>query len=621
MSLFRRLALPALIAPVSLVAAEFVLPDLPTGEALLKQDGNGGIHVAFLGNEGTLHRVDEAGDPAVSGPSLLTPLRSYDLAPDGGVWAVANGEVSRSPLDPGDDVVIRTRSFQPHSDPGRLFVSRSGDVWLSDARAMRRNDGLFHPTGFVEGAENLLEPRCEDSFGNIWAARVDRRGRGVGLAVRTFADPFKWRELPLPEGIAGEWKGLCADDVGHVWLATTAEAVQINPKMADGGFRRFESPVEARISSIARVANRQIVVGFSDGTVRELKTTPETDAEWELKERSRLGPVRAMLHARDGRLWVISGDKLLRSDALREPWHGRWIEQSPMPAGNHDNIFARIGDKLYTAGGKTFFGWPAAEWVNLDHVWSYDTRDGTWAVEPPMLEPGKAYSGIAALEDELWLIGGHFRVERGLKATATVEIYDPETRRYRRGAEYPAARAQVVALTVGDRIYAVGGGAGKASSSEMFSIGTEEKEWRPEPPAPSPLTQAAGCVVAGKIHIASGARSNCPGLFVYDPESRKWSSVKHPLEPAPAAPLVAALDDTIWVMGGRGETGGLTATYAYSVSAEQWTRGPDLPVPVSWGAAEAVNGKILIAGGAYHDPQVGGSRVYNSDRVFFLKRK
>ena len=54
-------------------------------------------------------------------------------------------------------------------------------------------------------------------------------------------------------------------------------------------------------------------------------------------------------------------------------------EQPKMPAGNHDHIFARIGDRLYTAGGKTFFGFPAAEWVNLDHVWSYHIPSGTWA--------------------------------------------------------------------------------------------------------------------------------------------------------------------------------------------------------------------------------------------------
>ena len=29
-----------------------------------------------------------------------------------------------------------------------------------------------------------------------------------------------------------------------------------------------------------------------------------------------------------------------------------------------------------------------------------------------MLEPGKAYSGIAALDDELWLLGGLFRAGR-----------------------------------------------------------------------------------------------------------------------------------------------------------------------------------------------------------------
>ena len=89
-------------------------------------------------------------------------------------------------------------------------------------------------------------------------------------------------------------------------------------------------------------------------------------------------------------------------------WHEHWDEQPRMPAGNHDHIFARIGDRLYTAGGKTFFGWPASEWVNLDHVWSYHIPSGTWRVEPPMLEPGKAYSGIAALDDELWLLGRSF---------------------------------------------------------------------------------------------------------------------------------------------------------------------------------------------------------------------
>ena len=45
--------------------------------------------------------------------------------------------------------------------------------------------------------------------------------------------------------------------------------------------------------------------------------------------------------------------------------------------------------------------------------------------------------------------------------------------------------------------------------------------------------------------------------------------------------------------------------------------GPDIPLPVSWGAAASVNGRLLIAGGAYRDERVGD--YFNSDRVFLLR--
>lgn len=548
-------------------------------------------------------------------------------APNGDVYAIVFGE---------DGVVRRFRNEQwelttaqeingfgklPSDDVGRVFVSRLGEEWAMDARSKRRGGGPFVDTGVKSIGKSRLELRCEDVYGNFWGARLDGEGRGVGLAVLPFGDPRRWQSVALPQDLAGDWKGFCSDDIGSVWLATETAAVQINPRASDGGLRRFEAPDGARVTSIARVANRQIVAGFADGSIRELRTHPKTELEWRLVETLEGGPVRAMLHVSDGSLWAISGDKIFRSGALSEPWQQHWSEQPRMPAGNHDNIFARIGDKLYTAGGKTYFGWPATDWVNLDHVWSYDIGSGIWAVESPMLEPGKAYPGVATLNHELWIVGGLFRAGKGTKATDTVEIYNPRTRRYRLGPRYPAARGQIVALTVGGRLYAVGGEdlPAAGASPEMFSMGAGEMEWRPEPPAPGPLIQAAGCVVNGKMVIASGPMSQCPGFFVYDPAERKWSTVKHPAETAPRASLVAALGDDIWVMGGRGKTAGVRTTYSYSVKTGEWTPGPDLPIPVSWGAAAEVNGRILIAGGAYREDRAGG--IINSDRVFFLKGK
>ncbi len=227
-----------------------------------------------------------------------------------------------------------------------------------------------------------------------------------------------------------------------------------------------------------------------------------------------------------------------------------------MPAGNHDNIFARIGDRLYTAGGKTFFGWPADEWINLDHVWSCHVPSGTWRVEAPMLEPGKAYSGIAVLEDELWLLGGLFRHGEGdaTRPTATVEVFDPATQRYRLGPPLPQKAGQVVALTAGGRLYGVGGGAEEGHLAQFLSIGPGETDWRVDTPPPGTVYQASGCVLDGRLYIAGGPKSQCPGLFVYEPGRDRWSEVEHPVK-APNAPLCTAFEDRVWVLGGRADGG------------------------------------------------------------------
>ena len=60
-----------------------------------------------------------------------------------------------------------------------------------------------------------------------------------------------------------------------------------------------------------------------------------------------------------------------------------------------------------------------------------------------------------------------------------------------------------------------------------------------------------------------------------------------------------------------------TATYAYSPDSGEWQRGPDIPLPGSWAAAAEVNGRLLIAGGAYEDGRVGN--FFNTDRVFLLR--
>ena len=582
---------------------------LPTGPGLLLEDRDGRVYVAVLGSGGIVARnaPDAAGTWEIVGEGRVGGLQ---IAPDGDAWVALGDEVLRYPRR-GGEPVARTPSFRPERSPGPLLATRWGDVWCAGCGAVRRGDAMFEAAPFSP-PEWKITPVCDDPFGNVWAIADD--GQRRDLAVLTDQHPHGWQRLNLPANqLAGSWQGVVTDDAGFVWVALEASVLRVDPRSADP--RSFANPVDARITAIAR-GSGQLLVGFADGSLRTLTVDADGPPAWRAIQTGGDGPVQALLHARSGSLWVLQAGRVQRLAGIESPWHEHWDEQPRMPAGNHDHIFARIGDRLYTAGGKTFFGWPASEWVNLDHVWSYHMPSGTWRVEPPMLEPGKAYSGIAALDDELWLLGGLFRDGRGTRATATVEIFEPRTRRYRRGPPLPRKAGQVVALTVNGRLYAVGGADDEGATAEVLSIGVGEKNWRVDAPAPGPVLQASGCVLDGRIYIAAGPSSQCPGLFVYDPEQDSWSQIEHPSRP-PSAPLCTAFDGSVWVMGGRGADGGQTATFAYAPATGQWRRGPDLPLPVSWGAAAAVNGRLLIAGGAYRDERVGD--YFNSDRVFLLR--
>ncbi len=588
--------------------ADAETPTLHKGPGLLLEDRDGRIYAAVPGPAAVVIRGGDEGGWEVLAEGRLGGLQ---VTPDGDLWMALGDEVLRYPRA-GGAPVSRTPSFRPEGPPRRMLATRWGDVWCAGCADVRLGDAMFQAAPLAPPGWEVT-PVCDDPFGNVWAVAAD--GERLDLAVLTDRGPHAWQRLDLPAGVLpGPWWDAATDDAGFVWVAVDNSLVRADARSA--GHRSFANPADSPITAIGR-GGGQLLVGFADGSLRELVVNADDPPVWRDVLPAGEGPVQALLHAGSGGLWVLREGQVQRFADLEKPWHEHWEELPFMPAGNHDNIFARIGDRLYTAGGKTFFGWPADEWVNLDHVWSYHVPSGTWRVEAPMLEPGKAYSGIAVLEDELWLLGGLFRHGEGdaTRPTATVEIFDPATGRYRLGPPLPQKAGQVVALSTGGRLYGVGGSAEEGHLAQLLSIGPGESDWRVDTPPPGTVYQASGCVLDGRLYIAAGPKSQCPGLFVYDPGRDQWSEVDHPVK-APNAPLCTAFEDRVWVLGGRAD-GGLTESYAYDPASGDWTRGPDMPLELSWAAAADADGRLLIAGGAFWDDRV--NEVLNTDRVFLMR--
>jgi hypothetical protein len=85
----------------------------------------------------------------------------------------------------------------------------------------------------------------------------------------------------------------------------------------------------------------------------------------------------------------------------------------------------------------------------------------------------------------------------------------------------------------------------------------------------------------------------------------------------PRAALVAAHQDEIWVMGGQ-DIVNESATWVYHPGKSQWRAGPDLPAPMSWGAAVSLGGRLVIAGGAAYAPDHDKYYIF-WERAFALR--
>ena len=142
----------------------------------------------------------------------------------------------------------------------------------------------------------------------------------------------------------------------------------------------------------------------------------------------------------------------------------------------------------------------------------------------------------------------------------------------------------------------------------MESIGSGETAWRREPDAPAgpgSMGPLAGTVLDGKLYVAMRNL----GLAVFDPATRQWEVIESPEKPRSCQ--MVGYQGEVWMLGGR-DTAGEDQTLIYSPSTRQWRKGPPLPRPLSWGAAEVVKGTLIVTGGA---ASYGKDYLYN-DRTF-----
>jgi N-acetylneuraminic acid mutarotase len=243
-------------------------------------------------------------------------------------------------------------------------------------------------------------------------------------------------------------------------------------------------------------------------------------------------------------------------------------------------------------------------------VLAFDTRDRRWS-EPSKLPIGLNHVAAASHDGKVYLAGGF--LDGGEETDHFLE-YDPTDDRWTKLPPMKTARGGGAAVTIGDKLYMVDGGAQPYNVDdpppplprlEIFDFQT--RTWSLGAPPPVGVNHTGAAVVGGKIYLAGGrlADEASSDVFAeYDPASDRWQRLPGLPEGKISSLGVVAAEGRVVIFGGDDEKnwedgdGFVSPTaWAYDPGTERWSRLPDLQVERHAFAAATAGGRIYAITG------------------------
>jgi N-acetylneuraminic acid mutarotase len=230
----------------------------------------------------------------------------------------------------------------------------------------------------------------------------------------------------------------------------------------------------------------------------------------------------AAVHA--GRLFWFGGldaaGPLGKAFAYEPQGVGRVVPRATLPDGLRvaGASAGTIGDKIYLTGG-----------VLPDRTLSrktlaYDPTNDTWGAGGfPELAPHRSGMATSVVGDTWYLFGGLGddrltapQSEAGPRPTADASAWKPGfDQSYRALSPMPTPRAGAVAVTVGSKVFVIGGVTRQGALTgavEAYDAATDR--WELRAPLQRPRAYAAAGLVAGAIVVAGGVLGLEPGTDV-----------------------------------------------------------------------------------------------------------
>jgi N-acetylneuraminic acid mutarotase len=312
------------------------------------------------------------------------------------------------------------------------------------------------------------------------------------------------------------------------------------------------------------------------------------------------------------------------------PAQGKWVKLAPFPEPAEELLGAAAGGKLYVFCGL------APGWKPIGLVYEYDPATDKWAKKKPM--PLLSHHVAFTEHDgKIYAFGGFTLPPSGPPAWVPIDNaweYDPAADSWKALAPMPTRRGSPVAVTVGGKMYVIGGATMAPGSKETavhpqrphVSVSTVEEydpvanTWRTRAPMPTPRNHATAGVVNGKVYVIGGrvgaafisaGSSNVDVVEEYDAAADAWGSARAKMPSARSAMASGVHGSRIYVTGGEGQNAQMMYTFraleAYDPAANRWALLPSMPVSRHGLAGAVLGNRLHMVSG---DVQSAGTGVH-----------
>jgi hypothetical protein len=227
----------------------------------------------------------------------------------------------------------------------------------------------------------------------------------------------------------------------------------------------------------------------------------------------------------------------------------------------------------------------------------------------------------------IWVAGGFTR----LGATERVIVYDIATNTWRDGPALPTVSHHVQLAALNDELWAIGGFLGGITRTQWICTPRVLKlngdRWVEGPSLPKPIAEGMPLVHQGRIHLIGGRsplgtansdwdhQGDVDDHFVFAAGATQWERAT-PLPMARNSHAGATLGGTIHIISGRTVANGQTpAHHIYDARSGQWREGPAFPDARGGIAAATWRGRIVAGGGEIFQPPSVGDGLHAFDET------